>query len=75
MLPVSLRHPTDLQYGIQPSEHHMFEIDDRDYVRKLWKGFLSSSKDAEDVSVAQDRGDDMKWNAEKETKLAIFYER
>ena len=50
----------------------MFEIDDRDYVRRLWKGFLSSSKDAEDVSVG---GDDTKWNAEKKSKLAIFYER
>ncbi|CAD6576993.1 MAG: hypothetical protein ASARMPRED_008088 [Alectoria sarmentosa] len=71
VLPPSSRLLADLQLGVQPSEHHVFEIDDREYVRKLWQDI----KDAEDVAVAQDWGDAMKWSVDKENKLANFYER
>lgn len=75
VLPPSSRHSADLQYGTKSSEHHVFEIDDRDYVRKLWNCFLSSSKDAEDIPVAQDGVGDTKWSAERKDKLSVFYER
>ena len=64
----------DLQHGLQSSEHHIFEIDDHDDVQKLW-GDISSSKDSEDVPVAQNQDDVMKWDAEKKNRLSIFYER
>ena len=71
VLPPSSRLLADSQHGVQSSEHHVFEIDDREYVRKLWQDI----KDAEDVAVAQDWGDAMKWSVDKENKLANFYER
>lgn len=64
-----------MQHGIESSEHHVFEIDDRDYVRKLWTDIQSSSKDDGDALVAQDESDATKWSAEKKNKLATFYER
>ena len=65
----------DLQHGVQFLEHHVFEIDDRDYVRKLWQDIQKSSRESEHVPVAQDQGHAMTWSAEKKNSLAVFYER
>ncbi len=67
--------PADLQHGLQSSEHHVFEIDDRDYVQKLWQEIQISSKNPEDIHIAQNLDDAMTWSAEKLNRLAIFYER
>ncbi len=65
----------DLQHGLQPSEHHVFEIDDRDYVQKLWQEIQISRKNPEDTHIVQDLDDAMTWSAEKLNRLAVFYER
>ena len=61
-VPVSLQHPF---------ENHVFEIDDRDNVRKLWQDI----KDSKDASIAQDLDNTKSWSVEKKDCLAIFYER
>ena len=66
---------TNLQHGPKPSEHHVFEIDDRAYVQRLWQVLQSSSKDSEGVKVAQGQGAAMEWSLEKKNALAVFYER
>lgn len=65
----------DLQHGLQSSEHQVLEIADLDYVRKLWQDIQSSSRDSEDVSVAQHLGDAAKWSVQQKNSLAVFYER
>lgn len=66
----------DSQHGPQSSEHHVFEIDERDDVQRLWGNLKESfSKDSENVLAMQDQNDTTKWSAEKKNRLAIFYER
>lgn len=75
-LPSSSGSSADLQLGLQSSEHHVFEINDRDDVRKLWQDVQKSfTKDSDAVSVWQGRDDAMNWSAEEKNTLAIFYER
>ena len=75
LLPPLSRLSADLQHGLQSSAHHVFEIDDRDYVHKLWQETQISSKNSEDAHIAQDLDDAMTWSAEKINRLAVFYER
>ncbi len=71
LLPPSSGLPADQFDSLQPSEHHVFEIEDRDDVQKLWQDI----KDSEGVSVPQDQDDGTEWSAEKKNRLASFYER
>ena len=76
MLPPSSRCSADLPHGVHSSLHHVFEIDERDYVRKLWQDIQkTSSEHSEDVPLAQNGYDATEWSAEMKTKLAIFYEK
>lgn len=71
VLPPSLGFLSDVQHEQQSLGHHVFEIDDRDYVRKLWQDI----KKSEAISNAQNRSDATKWTAEKKNCLASLYER
>ena len=72
----SLGLSVDSQPDLQSSEHHVFEIEDRDYVRKLWQDIQKApGGDSGDVPVVQDQSDAMNWSAEKKDMLAIFYEK
>ena len=74
LLPLS-RRPADFQSGLKPSEHHVFEIDDRACVQRLWQVLQSSGKDLEGITAPQGQGDTLEWSPEQKDMLAIFYER
>ena len=56
---------------LQSSEHHVFEIDPHDYVRKLWQDV----KEFENVGAGREPTSATEWSVEKKNRLALFYER
>lgn len=64
-------YPVSLENDLHPFENHVFEIDDRDNVRKLWQDI----RDSEDASMAQDLDNARSWSVEKKDCLAVLYER
>lgn len=74
LLPLS-RRPADSQSGLKSSEHHVFEIDDRACVQRLWQRLQSSGKDLDGISTPQAQGDALEWSAEQKDMLAVLYER
>ena len=74
LLPL-LRRSADLQSNLKSSEHHVFEIDDRACVQRLWQVLRSSGKDLEGIAAPQGQGDALEWSPEQKDMLAIFYGR
>ena len=74
LLPLS-RRPADFQNGLKSSEHHVFQIDDRACVQRLWQVLQSSGKDLEGMTAPQGQGDVLEWSPEQKDTLAVLYER
>ena len=74
LLPLSWR-PADFESGLKTLEHHVFEIDDRACVQRLWQVLQSSGKDVEGITAPQGQGGALEWSPEQKDMLAIFYER
>lgn len=60
-----------LQHDLQPSELHVFEIEERDYVRKLWQDI----KESDNGAVGRDPASATEWSAEKKNRLALLYKK
>ena len=74
LLPLS-RRPAEFQSDIKSLEHHVFEIDDRACIQRLWQVLQSSGKDLEGTTAPQGHGDALEWSPEQKDMLAVFYER